>query len=389
MKICKGISKNNKKYILIVTLLVLSIIYSGCSNDNEISGKITANHFNSEDEIRIGFIGPLSGDYASLGIVEKNVIEIALDEINYTIAGKKVKMIYEDGKCSAKDAVISANKLINSDKVSILFTDCSSETLAVAPIAESNEILLISAYANNQDITNAGDYIFRTSHSDKDLTIKAAKYIKNNFSKTILVYESTAYATGWKDGFIQAYEELGGKTISINFDRGEKDFSTIAKKIGKYDDDYALILLPDSISSGENLLKALNIYKNQKKLFGNYFGGNENIYKMIEAQNMTFFAEPDIKDNDIKKTLFEKYYKNHGKYPEFTYPALSRYDNVFLIKEAIEKVGTNTNDIKNYLYNMEVFTGALGNFSFDENGDIIGIEPSIKRIVNYTPITIG
>ena len=50
--------------------------------------------------IKIGFIGPLSGDGAVYGEPIKNSIDLAVGEINKAggVNGRPVQMIFEDGK---------------------------------------------------------------------------------------------------------------------------------------------------------------------------------------------------------------------------------------------------------------------------------------------------
>ena len=89
--------------------------------------------------IRLGFIGPLSGDGASYGRDEKNAIELAVQEINDSnyLAGTRLEVRYEDSKCSGKEASVAAQKLIAVDRVKIILGGvCSGETLGAAPSAE-------------------------------------------------------------------------------------------------------------------------------------------------------------------------------------------------------------------------------------------------------------
>ena len=119
--------------------------------------------------IKIGAILPLTGDAAQWGIPPQKGAELAVEEINKAggINGKKLKLIVQDTKCEPKAGVSSFQKLISDKEIRIVIGGvCSSVTLAVAPIAEKNKILLISPASTNPKITNAGDYIFRVIPSD-------------------------------------------------------------------------------------------------------------------------------------------------------------------------------------------------------------------------------
>jgi len=49
-----------------------------------------------------------------------NITQIAVEEFNKDNK-TKVELIIEDGKCSGKDATSATNKLINIDKVDLIF----------------------------------------------------------------------------------------------------------------------------------------------------------------------------------------------------------------------------------------------------------------------------
>ncbi|MDI6721115.1 MAG: ABC transporter substrate-binding protein, partial [Candidatus Aenigmarchaeota archaeon] len=96
----------------------------------------------SAQTVKIGFIAPLTGDAAVYGLPLKNMVELATEEINSQggIDGKKVEIIYEDGKCNGKDAATAMQKLVSVDKVRVIFGGfCSSESLGAEPIATQNK----------------------------------------------------------------------------------------------------------------------------------------------------------------------------------------------------------------------------------------------------------
>lgn len=81
--------------IIIAVLVIWGIASISNSPVEEESGSI-----------QIGFIGPLTGDAAAYGEPLRNVIQLAVDEINEQggIKGKDLEVIYEDGMCTGKEA---------------------------------------------------------------------------------------------------------------------------------------------------------------------------------------------------------------------------------------------------------------------------------------------
>ncbi len=57
--------------------------------------------------IKIGFIGALSGNFATIADPIRKAVVLAVEEINNTggINGRPIEMIYEDGKCNGQDAL--------------------------------------------------------------------------------------------------------------------------------------------------------------------------------------------------------------------------------------------------------------------------------------------
>src|SRR3989344_6415480 len=118
------------KKINLFGILSISLLLLGCSQ-NQIQGA-AVNEQNFNGSYKIGVMLALTGDAATYGLPEQQAIKIAADEINSKggINGKKIEIIYEDGKCNPKDGNAAAQKLINVDKVKVIIGgSCSGETL--------------------------------------------------------------------------------------------------------------------------------------------------------------------------------------------------------------------------------------------------------------------
>ncbi|MDP1694950.1 MAG: ABC transporter substrate-binding protein [Candidatus Woesearchaeota archaeon] len=348
-------------------------------------GSLTGLSVQEKNEVLIGFIGPLSGDASIVGEVEKNAAEIAVEEINQKggIKGKKIRMIYEDGKCNGKDASIAANKLITIDKLKILFVVCSAENLAVAPLAEKNKVIQFAAWASHPDITDAGEYVFRNAQSDSQTAELAAKTIYLNYKNIGEIYELTDYSQGLHREFNKNIELLGGTVISEGFLQGSNDMKTEITKILRSSPE-AIFVNPNTPVTGLILLKQVRELGFKGQIYGNFFGSAPQVVESEMAQGMIFFSEPTVEENEIKKKLFEKYKSKYGSEPAFSYPVAARYDTVYIIAEAIAFCNSDkkTECIKDYIYAIEEFKGALGTYSFDEHGDVVGVIPSTILIQN-------
>ena len=72
-----------------------------------------------DDVIRIGAVGPLTGDSSNGGTDELEGKQLAIEDFNAAggIDGKKVELYSEDDASSASQSASAVTKLINQDKV--------------------------------------------------------------------------------------------------------------------------------------------------------------------------------------------------------------------------------------------------------------------------------
>jgi len=331
------------------------------------------------EPIIMGFLGPMTGDNAELGENEQHVVEIALEEINNAggINGRLVKVIYEDSRCSAKDATNAAKKLTEMDKVEIILGGiCSGETLAAAPIAEQNKVILFSAFSSNPDIKNAGDYVFRNSVVDDQGAVVLAKVVAKHHKKVALLTENTAYPVAMAREFKKEFAKLGGEVIIEEVHEiTSKDYRAQLTKIKAKNPDAVIFNAQGGTSGGTGILQAHELQVPGEYIATYYASGNSFLTKVGDlAEGIKFIdSEPLDKNSAKTQNLMKKYLARAGHKPSNVFEAGARYDSVYILKEAIEAVGYDAEKIKDYLYNIE-FKGTLGEYHFDSYGEPVGID---------------
>src|SRR5665811_118765 len=84
--------------------------------------------------IKIGALLDFTGPIADLGPMFEMGIKLALEEVNYTVAGKKIELIVEDSATSVDTAVLKAKKLVEQDGVKIIIGPLMGDAhLALGP----------------------------------------------------------------------------------------------------------------------------------------------------------------------------------------------------------------------------------------------------------------
>jgi len=359
--------------IIVAILIVVGGIWLGAHKKSVPAGK---------EVIKIGFIGPLTGELALWGENQKSGIELASEQINKQggINGLPVKVIYEDSQCDPKNSVSAIKKLIEIDGVKAIIGDtCSSAVLAIAPIAEEKKIPLIAPIAAADQISEAGDYIFRNFVTNSKYGIFAGKQLKQEGKNTVaVIYLNNDYGKNLAEDFFVNYEANGGKIV---FDEGYnndvKDFRTLLTKAKDKNPD--VIFLAGYYPDGAIILKQAE----ELNIRIEFFGGGD-AYDDLglvslagkASENFRFLSIPmggGPTFGQFSQTYKAKYSKEPPVYSDYA------YDAFMVMVGAIRKAGLDTTAIKNALYETD-YAGASDMIRFDEKGDIINPKIIIKII---------
>ncbi len=284
-------------------------------------------------------------------------------------------MIAEDDQATPAIAVSSFQKLINVDNVKLVLGPLtSSATLAVAPLAEENKIVILSPGASAPSITDAGDYVFRNELSDSFGGDKQANLAFNNlnFKKVAIVYINNDYGVGVQSVFKDKFTSLGGKIVaSESFKQGNTDFKSILAKIAIQKPDAIFVVSHNEIL---NLLK-------QKKEIGlsipvyttPVFEDQKNIEKLgplAEGVIYTFYGSFSLDGNNLNTNKFIESYKAKYETNPTYYSALG-FDAANILTTALKSANYDENKVKDELYKIKDLDGVTGITSIDKNGDVM------------------
>ena len=128
----------------------------------------------TENPIKIGYIGALSGDTALWGQAGLNGMELTAKQINEAggILGREVQIIGLDGKGAPDDSVTAYKKLVEQEGVcAVVGTNFSSCSIPIAAVADELKVPAIATAASNEQVTvdsngNLHPYSFRLCFID-------------------------------------------------------------------------------------------------------------------------------------------------------------------------------------------------------------------------------
>lgn len=372
---------NKTTKLIIGVIIILTVIVIGWSIYKSQVKLV------STEPIKIGVIVPLTGEAATYGDVWKKGVELAVEKIENEY-GIKIEAVYEDSQMLPANTVTAAQKLINIDKVKAIVIGSSRETLAAAPVAENNKILLMSA-ATSPEITKAGDYVFRIYPSDlyqgNDLADLAAK---KGYTKLAVLAVLDDYGKGLTEVFKTRVEKEGGKVeIVENFiPEGAMDFRTQLTKIAGIKPEAVLILAykihyPSILKQMQELNIHIPILASEAMYDPDVL---KNVGKLAEGILLTNYTEPKTKEYEEFVLLHkEKYDTEQGAF------SAGFYDNTILVLKALIENKGDVEQAKNWLYNVKDWHGATGTTNFDENGDVVGKSYTVYTVKNGQFVPYG
>ncbi|WP_407355781.1 ABC transporter substrate-binding protein [Methanolobus sp. WCC5] len=343
--------------IFIVILVALAILFAAGCADTETPEET------EEEMIVVGIMGPYTGGAAVYGNAAKDGAMLAFEEADLP----NVRIVTEDTKSETREAATAMNKMVSVDNVQAVIGDLiSAATLAAAPIAEQNQVVMISPASTSTDISDAGDYIFRTIPGDDGQGIFAANTMhERGFTKLALLYTNDQYGNGLAGIITEEFTALGGEIVADEtYEAGSSDMRTQLSKI-KNSNPEVIYIVSNTPDSSVALLRQITEIGIDANIYGSEGLKVASILELGSSVEGIIITSVSPESEEFKQKYMDAYGEEA---PAF---AAQAYDAARAIIMAIEQGATTGEEIKNALYEME-FDGASGHIKFNEKGDVEG-----------------
>jgi len=168
--------------------------------------------------IKVGFLSPLTGQWAEVGKDMTNGFMMYMEEIGFKAGGRTIQVIREDTQALPDTAVTKTRKLITHDKVAAVTGLVTAPSgLAVAPIANELEVPLIIACSAGDDNTQRKRVKWATrigwTSSQPMHPFGEWVYKKLGYKKVAAIAVDFAFGYENVGGFQRTFEEAGGQVI--------------------------------------------------------------------------------------------------------------------------------------------------------------------------------
>lgn len=326
--------------------------------------------------IKIGGIGPLTGNAAIYGQAAKNGAQIAVEEVN-ALGGIQFELKYEDDENDAEKAINAYNNLKDWGMQISLGCVTTQPCIAVSTEIDADNIFALTPSASSTDVIGGQpdkdgnvtiarkNSMFQMCFTDPNQGVASAEYIKeqNLGSKIAIIYNnSDAYSTGIYQKFQSEADVLGLDVVCVKTftDDSANDFTSQLNEVKASGAD--LVFLPIYYTPASMILQQANKMQYAPKFFG--VDGMDGI---LTLENFDTSLAEDVMlltpftadaEDELTKKFVSTYKEKFGETPNQF--AADAYDCIMSVYEACKaqnvEVGMSASEICDKL--KEQFTAA-------------------------------
>ena len=313
--------------------------------------------------------------------------QLAAEEINAAggVNGRPIELVEREDYADADSAVVVATDFYNSPVVAVIGHGFSGPTLAAAPVYNggSNPLLEIAPAASAPAVTGAGPYTFRLCPSDLAHGSALARWARERLGLTrgAVFYTNSEYGRGIRTAFEAEFASLDGAVVGSYPYLGDRpDVGPYVDLLSR--DKRAQFML---IAGYDPDARTILTEARKKNLAIPAMGGDglEQIAlsgPVAEGTYVTssYFSQTSTPANQRFVSAYKARFPTAG---EPNGSGAAAYDAVYMLRETMQRVGTNRRAVRDAFAGIgtatPAFEGAMGTIAFDENGDV----PSLKIYV--------
>ncbi len=366
--------------------LAIILVIAALAVGMTITGKSTG-----QNEIKVGFIGPLTGDFSIIGIENLRGIQLAAEEINANggIHGKKIRLVVEDDQYLPANTVKAFEKTTSVDDIDYIMTVSYSGFLSIAPRADDRKIIVVDSLETSKEIANAGDYVFGIGIYDEGIGYTLAEFVRNNIQSEkagIIFYNGDAFPFLVKDAFVERFEQLDGKVVSVQeYGSETKDFRSHLEKIKSSGAQAIVVIGYDE--AGFAVRQAREFGMNATILAIDTTLSEGFRKNAGEAYEGIYFTSWESDDKAAEQAFVRSYQSRYAEEPQQILFVVTGYDAMRVLAKSMEN-SDSTDQVKANLYALRGFEGISGSLTMSEDGIVRTIEEKMYRIENGKPVRI-
>jgi branched-chain amino acid transport system substrate-binding protein len=331
----------------------------------------------AQGPIKIGLLLPYTGPFAMYGSdILEPAIRLYLDEIGYTVAGRKIELAIEDDEAKPEVGVTKVRKLVERDQVHmVVATVHSGVAYAIRPYLVGRKVPYIIPLAAAQNLTqkDRDRYIFGVRFSGGQLDAPGAwwAYHHLGYRRVLTIGQDYAAPREMLAPYTATFTQLGGKVVKqIWHPTGTSDFSAYLTEIkslkGQIDAVSPMIFGTDSIRFVQQY-KEFNV--------GIPLYANGDVFEQTFLDKMgdpaigakTYWHYSPMRETPENKRFVAKFKERTGRLPGAF--AAQGYTAIQAIVHALRAIDGKSEDRERFVDALAKvkFQSPAGPFEFDEH----------------------
>lgn len=378
-------------YFGLFASLLAVLAVSGCGNGDKGQGG------RNKNVVRIVSSLPRTGSAKGQTDTIVNGIRMALDEVDHKVG--EFTIVYEDlddataaqGKWTAEAEIANADKAKGDPDCMVYIGTYNSGAAKVSmPILNRAGLLMISPANTWPGLTKPGlgdpgepevyqptgkKNFCRVVPADDLQALRAAEWAKEMGVETVFVIDDTeVYGAGIARLFAEYAEENGIKVLGHeSIDANSQEFKSLMTTVKSKNPDLVYFGGTTQTKGGQIAKDMLAVGLDAKLMvpdgcYEKAFIESAGAENLNDRCFLTFGGLPPEELTSVGKEFVRTYVEKYGSQPEAY--AIYGYECARVALEAIRRAGKKDRAaIVDAAFSIKDFNGALGTWSFDENGD--------------------
>lgn len=355
---------------------------SSQSDDNPVP---TTRYGPAGPALLIGIIAERTGPAGPQNQPVFAATRFAVDRINRAggLLGQAVALMEYDNRTQPLIAAAAARQAVQDGVIAVIGSARSSNSMAMAPILQEAEIVMISPESTNPAVTQVGSYIFRACFTDDFQSEVLAAFAREHLQASTAVTLTCAgrlYSRGISQRFASAFTARGGRLLWDGpYLESDANFDDLIARLRDAQPD--IVVIPGEVRDSGLIIRQAHTAGLDCTWLGPDSWNGELFDVAGIAAEGAYFSSHWHRDSDLPASrAFVATYEAEVE-PIRRAGLAMFHDATMLLADAITRAGSSESGaIRAALSATSEFSGISGPIRFNSNGDPIAKPAVIMQL---------
>lgn len=316
----------------------------------------------------------LSGPYAEYGLYMRRGAELAYEEAVATgaIESSAVRYVAEDATHEPAKALSAFQKLLTVEQPAGVIAASSGIILAIKPLANQRQVVILNPTAIAPEIEDADDYVFSIiPNADMEGRFLAEVAVRDGRTNIGVIYRNDPSGLAFRAAFSERVAQLGATvSLDLSHNPNEQDFRPLVRRISSTPELEVVFMASFGLEVAAFLKQAREQGVRTPLITYATFYQPKVLEVAGDAAEGVLFSAPafDPEGSDPAVLALRKRMKERYGQDDLNYYVVSHYDAMMLMLTAIASGAQDGKDMRTFLANLQSYDGLSGTITFDAHG---------------------